>query len=222
MTITIDKRLQGIAKMVDKCDAVADIGTDHGLLPCYLVNKKITKKAYACDILEQPLQNAKDNIIKFSLQEKVIPLLNDGLKNFSFPVDTIIIAGMGGYLISKILYEAQKKYNCLILQPNNNSLELRKMLVSLNYKIVDESVLLVKGKYYDVIKAIDSDIPVIYNTIQLKYGPINIKKKEFDFISKLIYLKKVYLNIKSNCLPDSKDYHTIEETIQELDSLINN
>ena len=112
--IHLDKRLQEIANLVDANAIIADIGTDHGYLPIYLVQQNIINKAYACDISYLCLKKAKENITKENLQDKITPVLNDGIKNLSPEIDTIIISGMGGHLISEIIKNC--KYPTLILQ----------------------------------------------------------------------------------------------------------
>ena len=77
--ISIDDRLKSIALLVDKCDSIADIGTDHGYLPIYIINNNIAKYAYACDVAVGPLNSAKENIAKYQLEDKITIINDDAL-----------------------------------------------------------------------------------------------------------------------------------------------
>ena len=88
----ISKRLLQIADLVEENKAVFDVGSDHALLPCFLVEKGICPKAYAGEIAEGPLESGKQNIIRHGLEGKVIPVLSDGLDNAPDDVEIVIIA----------------------------------------------------------------------------------------------------------------------------------
>ena len=112
---------------------VADIGTDHAYLPIYLVKEGIAQKALAADINQGPIDSARANIAAHGLSERIETLKTDGLHGVeSFAPDHILIFGMGGELIVKILSEApwiQKKGITLILQPMSRAQILRAYLL---------------------------------------------------------------------------------------------
>lgn len=114
-------RLKLIAELVKQNSMVADVGTDHGYIPVYLVKKGVCSSAFAGDIGEGPLENAKRTIARFGVSDKVTPLLSSGLREFPRDcVDTVIIAGMGGDQIAAIIEECDwvhKSNVTLILQP---------------------------------------------------------------------------------------------------------
>ena len=103
----LSKRLQLIADVIIKYkqgSVLADIGTDHGYLPCYLVENKIIASAYACDVAKGPLESSKETIKQYALEDRVFPMLGSGLNPIlNRKVDMISIAGMGAYLICEIL-----------------------------------------------------------------------------------------------------------------------
>ena len=102
--INITERLKKCGAMVEKGSKIADVGTDHAYLPIYLIKEKKATHAIACDLREGPLENAKKNIKKFGLEEKIETRLSNGLENIKEnEADEVIIAGMGGILISEIL-----------------------------------------------------------------------------------------------------------------------
>lgn len=161
----ISTRLKTIASMVDNCRSIADIGTDHGYLPIYLVKQGVCHKAIACDINKGPLQKAKNNINIQGLSDKITCRLGGGLNTIeSFEVECAVIAGMGGNLIRDIIEEKKEIFKNLkyaILQPVQNPEVLRKYIYDNGYEIIDEELCLEENKYYEIIK-------VRFNNIERK------------------------------------------------------
>ena len=106
MSITLTPRLSAVASLVKGGGIIADIGTDHGYLPIYLLQKGIVNGAIAADIGKEPLKNAERSVCQYELTDKIKLRLSDGLREFS-PDDAeeIIFAGMGGTLIAEKLKE---------------------------------------------------------------------------------------------------------------------
>lgn len=214
--IKLDKRLNCIASMVNQGDIVADIGTDHGYLPIYLCTNNISPFAYACDIAEMPLKKAQENIEKYHLENKIKTLLTDGIKELPDNIHTILIAGMGGHLIAKIIENCN--YNTLILQPNLHAEVVRNALVNNGYKIIDEKIIKIHHKFYEIIKAIKGEGN--YSFFDIKYGPCNLKEKSENFILK--YKKRIDIlnEAKKNININSLDYKKIIEELEELKEII--
>ena len=94
-------RLLKIANLVTKGKKIADIGTDHGYIPVYLLNKGYIDFAILADVNKGPLENAKSEVIHNNLTDKVDLRLGSGIEVLNEnEVDEVIIAGMGGILIS--------------------------------------------------------------------------------------------------------------------------
>ncbi len=153
----LSDRLQTIANFIPKNTIVGDIGTDHGYIPIYLIENKISKKVIATDISKNSLDKII-NCVKGTKYEKDIDMrLGDGLDPIKpFEVDTVVIAGMGGLLIRDILDKDKDKRDSItnfILQPNIATEELRKYLYENNFEIVDEKLVKEDGKFYEVIWA---------------------------------------------------------------------
>lgn len=151
----LSPRLQAIADFVPEGAVVADIGTDHGYIPVYLVSNKISSKIIATDINIGPLRNASSYINKKKFGENIETRLGNGL-NCLLPneVDTIVIAGMGGLLIAEILEDSTEiaetaKY--FILQPMVASEELRRFLYNSKYRIVEEKLAKEGNKLYEIM-----------------------------------------------------------------------
>lgn len=152
----LSKRLMKIASYVNYCEAIADIGTDHGYIPIYLVKNNKCNSAIASDINKGPIEKASTNIRFEGLSEKIKCLLGGGLKPLKVgEVNGVIIAGMGGNLIRDIILEDIEKvklYNFLILQPAQNPEVLRKFLYNNNFEILNEDLILDDGKFYELFK----------------------------------------------------------------------
>ena len=152
----LSKRLKRIAEHVDKCESVADIGTDHGYIPIYLVKEGICKKAIASDINKGPIEKAKVNVAFEGVSNKVKCLLGPGLNPLKVgEVNGVILAGMGGNLTRDILLadmEKVKKYDFIILQPAQNPEVLREFLYKNDYEIIDEDLIKDEGRFYELFK----------------------------------------------------------------------
>lgn len=152
----ISNRLKCIASMVKECKSIADIGTDHGYLPIYLINNDICDRAIASDINLGPLNRAKDNVERHRLGNEIICRQGAGLNTIKKgEVDCAVIAGMGGNLIRDILEERMDVFTSLkyaILQPVQNPEVLRKYLYGNGFEIMDEEICFDENKYYEIIK----------------------------------------------------------------------
>lgn len=176
--MSLSKRLTKCASFVKEGAVVRDVGTDHGLVPLYLIQNKIAKKVYASDLREEPLNQAKSNT-KHINNDKLELILTDGIQNLSDDVDTVMISGMGGRLIADILSDPLKNVKKLILQPNMGSHIVREKLEELNFNIVNEVIIREKEQYYEIIVA---DIGKMSLTKKEKFfGPILVKEKSDNF-----------------------------------------
>lgn len=151
--IAIDKRLKTIAGFVTQGGYTVDVGTDHGYLAIYLVESGRSQKALATDVREMPLQSAKQNIAEHLLSGKISTMLTDGLNGVDLEdVTDIVIAGMGGILISEIL-EARHPLDGknLVLQPMTQAGYLRQWLCQNGYDILEEAPAFAGDKAYCII-----------------------------------------------------------------------
>ena len=102
--LKISDRLRSAAGLVYKGARVADIGTDHGYLPIYLVQNGISECVYACDVRKKPLERAQAHISSYGLDDNITIRLADGLCGIQKDdVDTVTICGMGGKLMKDII-----------------------------------------------------------------------------------------------------------------------
>lgn len=156
--IKLSQRLQAIADMVPEGARVADIGTDHGFLPCWLAQQKRAAQVIACDVNAQPLALAQKNIGDYNVADTVITRLGDGLKVIKpGEVDVVTIAGMGGSLMLEILEAAPlvvDKLRRIILQPNVGAEAVRIWAEKNRWQIVRED-LVRENDRFSVILALE-------------------------------------------------------------------
>lgn len=151
----LDERLALCASFVREYSKIADIGTDHAYLPVYLIKSGRADHAVAADVRVGPLENAKKNISENGLSDRIKTVLSDGLEKISpDEADDIVIAGMGGELIVKIIEAAPWLKNSskhLILQPMTRAEELREYLCREGFRIITEKACISCKKSYSVI-----------------------------------------------------------------------
>lgn len=157
MEMKLAPRLKKIADLVLKNSRVADIGTDHGYIPIYLLQNQITSHIIASDVNEGPLRIAKKNIISYGFTKEIEIRLGSGLQVLKVgEVDTVIIAGMGGMLIAELLeadIRITKSIETFILQPMQAQKELRKYLLSSGFKIYQDILVKEDFRIYEIIVA---------------------------------------------------------------------
>jgi tRNA (adenine22-N1)-methyltransferase len=152
----LSKRLETVAKFVPQDAIVADIGSDHAYLPCYLVQNNIAKSAIAGEVVKGPYDSACHEVQKEQLTNKITVRLADGLAAIEpgDGVTAITIAGMGGPLITSILEKhplALEGVERLILQPNIHAKVIREWALQNSWKIIDEVILLEDEKIYEIL-----------------------------------------------------------------------
>ncbi|MCR4672375.1 MAG: class I SAM-dependent methyltransferase [Lachnospiraceae bacterium] len=153
----LSERLQAVADMVPRCRSAADIGTDHGYIPIYLVSSGSADRAAAADLRPGPLSAAEANIKARGLSDRISLRLSDGLGNISpEEAEVIVIAGMGGMLTVKILTEGRelmKSAKACVLEPQSDLGSVRSFLFAEGMSITAEKMVFDAGKYYTVIRA---------------------------------------------------------------------
>lgn len=206
--------------MADTGSRVADIGCDHGYVSIELVTRGIAEKAYAMDVRKGPLERAIAHVTERGLNDRIELRLSDGLKKLvPGEADTVIIAGMGGELITRILQEGAHvlpDIKTLILSPQSEPAMVRSFLEANGFEFVKEAFLMDEGKYYCVIKAVrarsdgkgavSSEMEAV-NTCtkaELRYGPLLLKEKN-EVLKQFLKNEK---RVKSEIFESLKSYET--------------
>ena len=178
---SLDDRLSAIAALIDPCQCVGDIGTDHGLLGAYLLLNDRCKCVQFTDISAPSLKKAKSLIEIYGLQNRAQFSVGDGAQALTQAPDYTVIAGMGGQTIAHIVKtgRASLGQSTLILQPNVGQYELRCALQDTGYEIIDETIAKSGRRFYVIIKAVTGQAQ--YEPMQLHIGPILMKTKPEHF-----------------------------------------
>lgn len=178
----LDPRLRSAASFVRRGSVVADIGSDHGYLPIYLVGRGTCLRAIASDIRDGPVARAKRNVLRSGTADRISVVKSDGLKEIrpeENGVTDICICGMGGETIAGIIEESgypRKQGVRLILQPMTKAAELREYLISSGFSIIDEDLSESRGHIYTVMLAEHVAEGVPYSPAELLLGRRNIEK----------------------------------------------
>ena len=153
----MNKRMHAIVRYIEPGRGMIDVGTDHGYLPVWMATHGYRGNIIAADIHEAPLQKARETAGKAGVADRMVFQLCDGLDQCPpEAVDTIVIAGMGGDMICRILDRAEwcmdRQYK-LILQPMTKSEVLRYWLVYNEFEILNEELVTEGGALYQLIVA---------------------------------------------------------------------
>ncbi len=153
--IELSLRMKTVADMVIPGSRVCDIGCDHAFVSIYLVANGIADRVIASDVRTGPCAIARDNISRWGMDDRIDLRLGDGLGTVEpGETDSIIIAGMGGILITDILESGKAVVGSagqLVLQPQSEIEHVRKYIYDNGWNISDEKMLVDAGKYYVVM-----------------------------------------------------------------------
>ncbi|MEA4833099.1 hypothetical protein SDC9_109179 [bioreactor metagenome] len=152
------ERLAACARLVSKCRVFADVGTDHALLPAYLLSSGCAGSAVISDINPGPLSAGITTLTERGLDKNAIAVLCDGLSGvMGYRPDVIVIAGMGGETIAEILSRAissgslKPDKTSFVLQPMTKAERLRQYLYRSGFFIEAEELASEDGRIYVVV-----------------------------------------------------------------------
>lgn len=213
--IQLSKRLQAVAELAagrvehggrsvadepertktQQIECVADVGTDHGYLPIWLVEQGIADRAIAMDVRTGPLQRAQEHIREHQLGAYIETRLSDGLAALHRDeAQVIVIAGMGGATMSGILEAGQAVISpdtILVLQPQSELYEFRRYLVTHDFRLLSEDMVEEDGKYYPMMKVQKGlKAPLSYTEEELRYGPLLLEERHPELKEFLLWQLK--------------------------------
>ena len=178
----LDHRLATVPPFVRPGAVVADVGTDHAYLPIVLVGSGCATRAVASDIHQGPIERAAQHVAEYGLSDRIDTVLTDGLEGIRpyAPTD-IIIFGMGGELIARILSDAPWVKDTgirLILQPMTHAECVRTYLAEQGFALVDEVLSRESGKIYQTIVAEYTGEPYVIDEVTAELGRFANQKKD--------------------------------------------
>ena len=219
----LSKRLQAIADLIEKYkqgEILADIGTDHAYLPCYLVEQGIIDKSYACDIASGPINASIETIQQYELQKYVIPLLGSGMNPIiDKKVDMISICGMGGKLIVDILDEHKDflSNHRFILQANVGLEVLREYLYKQGMRIIDEAIVKDAHHIYEIMICEKTKEEFTYDYHDFIFGPCLRKQKNDLFYEKCKYQLEIQKRILTSLQQEHPRYQEVKDMIEMIE-----
>ena len=205
-------------------DVIADIGCDHAYVPIRLIQDERASRVIASDLNAGPLNIAKQNIEKYELSEKIETRLGGGLSILSpGEADTIIIAGMGGEIIEKILRADDEiaRKSRLILQPMNSQYELRKFLISNGYKIIAEDMALEGFKIYNILEVEAGFQEKSENEFEYQLPPYLYGHRYFKnlYDKKKREFEKIVYGLENTKNRDNEKYNLYKYFLKELNRI---
>ncbi len=186
--IKLTPRLSAAADFVMSGAVIADIGTDHAYLPIALCMQGKICGGVASDINEGPILRARENIKKYGLDSRLSAIRTDGLDGIEvYSPDHIMILGMGGELIARIINDApwvKKSGIRLCLQPMTHPEKLRELLCNEGFGIIDEKIVIEEkeNKIYQILLAEYTGKGDTLTGAELLLGRINAERGGHEFL----------------------------------------
>lgn len=219
--MNLSKRLSVVASFVEPGSVIADIGSDHCLLPIYLLEEGRICSAYAVENKKGPYKRMEEAIKASGFEDRITPLLSDGIRDIPDDVDTVVIAGMGGKLIKEIIEAHKEKLthvNNIVVDAHCDADLVIESLSSLSFYLFDNSYFADKGISYDVMSWKRSLEPIEYTDLEVEFGPLNIGRKPTQWKEDLSGEKERLEQIIKN---KNIDYQTKNKYIERIEHIFN-
>lgn len=244
----LSPRLEKIAEFAENGLRLADVGTDHAFIPIVLLKKGSIPSAYALDIHEGPLKRAAEHLTAYGVRNRVELRLSDGLSAMEpGEAESVLIAGMGGGLMIRILRDAFERApspdgrtfrNTVkewIFSPHTEWEEFRKFLLESDLRIVREELVLEECKFYLVLKASAGDAEAPYLEAQragfspdfcFRFGPLMLLRRDPLLLSFLKREQKKEAEIVAHLIRNAADPSTevrrkeLQEDLSKISKLI--
>ena len=217
--------------MVEKCDCLCDIGSDHAYIPIDLVLRGIVCKVIASDIRKGPCKIALCNILENNLSDKIEVRMGNGFERIgNNECDSAVISGLGGHLMVNIFKESEnitQTMNQIVIQPQNSLEYVREYLYTNGYDISDELLIYDEDKFYTVMSVKYTGIICRKDKIYYYIGQKLIENKD-KYLGKYLEkeikrLKRILKNVdKEECKWLLREYEKIESQIRYYTDIIKN
>lgn len=222
--LKVDDRLKAVADSIVECNVLADIGSDHGYLPIFLLQSNKIDRAIVTDINFFPLENSKVGAEKYLVAERCDFRLGGGLEPLrENEADHITICGMGADTICDILRDnllVAKSAKMLILQPMTNQVLLAKFLGENGFEMVDVKMVRDRHLFYTIYIAKPNPNVVSEDELSLEFPKVLHEKKDNIYKEYLIYKLKIENNIlsgvKKSC---TEQYEIIDKAKTRIDKI---
>ena len=204
----LPKRLETIIERMPDSGCLADVGCDHAYVAIEAVRRGRAARALACDVRKGPLQQAAEHILCAGLAGKIETRLSDGLKQVApGEADTVVVAGMGGPLMERILQGRLGDFAHFVLSPQSEIPHFRRFLLAEGMQIDEETMLIDEGKYYVILN-------VSQRADTASSDSMYVTEEDFLFGGRL--LRRLYPVLKSFLEKEKTRYEGI---LRQTDSL---
>ena len=214
----LSERLKAVAQMITPGLPVADIGCDHAYLPIYLIKENRSPYVIACDINAGPILKARENVEDADLADRIDVRQGDGLAvTGPGEVKSVVLAGMGGNLMIRILSEGRKNLEGveeIIMEPQSEVAEVRHFLQDSGFRIISENMVNELDKFYPVIKAVPGQMNWD-REIYFRYGKI-ILREENPVLHEFLLRERKYLGDLLKELSQNEDIPHVFVRMEEI------
>ena len=217
--IKLDERLKAVAESVPYCGTVADIGTDHGLLPCFLLLEGRAERTVISDISQKSLEKAKRRANSLGFFGKAAFYCTEGFLGIGEKIDCAVVAGMGAMEMISILRGAPPEVGFFVLQPMKNAPRLRKFLAENGFFIESDRKIHCKGKFYDIICARRGQDSLTKE--ELLFGRTNLKERGKAFLAYLEREREKACSILKRIGKADLRRRQLEEGLELIDGILN-
>ena len=215
-----DERMTLIYNLVRDGKGVLDVGTDHAIIPIELVKSGKVPHAAVTDISRPSLEKGLKNIAQSGLADSISGYCTDGTLGVPLDsVDDVIIAGMGGELIVKILSQDERlkseKFR-FILQPMTKPEETRRYLYENGFSVLSETKVISEGRVYAVIHATFTGKPTVYSPRDLLLGVTPNSSYDADVTYAKRLLSALSTRLSGLCKAEEREEALIKKTEEEI------
>lgn len=166
----LDERLSLAASLYPACEVAADIGTDHGFLPCHLLENGVCRRMILADVSTKAIRRAEAQVARRNLQDRAAIVCTDGLDAVTEPCGCISIMGMGGETLAGILLKGQARLQgaTLVLSAHTELPLARQAIRDIGYHITREVLCRAAGRFYVFWRAEPGPQPM--DDDEIRYG----------------------------------------------------
>ncbi len=210
-----------MAELVPACKTLADVGTDHGFLPLYLLKTNKIDRAICADINAAPLDSARRNFAGTGLEGRADFRLGNGMQVIGeSEIDIAVIAGMGGETIAELLAADKSRTPIFVLQPMSKPERLRVWLAENGFGIDAWNLVQDAGRLYEVLR-VSRGAPVATEPFVRFGAPGGVDPELYgQYVrDKIAAAKKSLRGLSAASAPDSKKIAEAENDLKTLDKI---
>ena len=221
---TLDPRLSLAFALYDPCVLAADIGTDHAHLPAALLQRGRCQHMILTDVSESALANARMEIMRLRLSDRVSFRLGNGLSVLSEKCGMISVTGMGGRTIRDILLSGRSRLQgaSLLLSAHTDWHLIRAALQEIGYHLDREEPCFAAGRYYLLLRARPGTVPASPQEIRLGSALFRSESPVLiPFLRRRMQVLQARLNgLLSASVPDEREISALREDLHFCESFL--